>query len=265
MNNEALKVFLLVTLICTVSACFKGSQSSGDFVSFGVFSVKHCADGTVIVKDGIGRKFRLVPRSGGVNFNKRGSVREIPVPVRRLVAYSTLDVAYLRALGALDVLVGVKKKRDEWIIPQVRDGMASGKIAYVGEPHSIDFEKIAAQKPDLVLTWDPSIVPVMDKLGIPCVVTTSGTAMNLESRIHFMEFLAVFVGKEAEARRVVRRIEGKISAVRERISGVSYTPGVIWGDVYEKRVLVEPGNSWVAEVVRIAGGRYLFDDIRGAS
>jgi iron complex transport system substrate-binding protein len=39
----------------------------------------------------------------------------------------------------------------------------------------------------------------------------------------------------------------------------------MWGDIYEKRVLVEPGNSWVAEMVGLAQSNYLFDDVYGTS
>jgi iron complex transport system substrate-binding protein len=39
----------------------------------------------------------------------------------------------------------------------------------------------------------------------------------------------------------------------------------MWGDVYEKRVMVEPGNCWVAEFVRLAGANYLFDDVFGSA
>jgi iron complex transport system substrate-binding protein len=40
-------------------------------------------------------------------------------------------------------------------------------------------------------------------------------------------------------------------------------PKVIWGDVFSKRVLVEPGNSWAAQIVQAAGGDYLFADVAG--
>ena len=39
----------------------------------------------------------------------------------------------------------------------------------------------------------------------------------------------------------------------------------MWGDVYEKRVLVEPGNAWVGELVGLARSNYQFDDIFGTS
>jgi len=261
-------IILVIVLVLTlgISGCAKVSKESRNFVALGIFYIKHNPDGTIDVKDGIGRSFRLVPRERLFQTkNIKRDYHTIPIPVKRIVAYSTLDVAYLRALGVLDALVGVTEKKDEWIIPQVRKGMESGRIAYVGDPHSIDFERIVSQEPELVLTWDPSIVPVMDKLKIPCVVTTSGTALDLESRIRFIEFLSVFFNKEEKAAKVVDKIKSGIKKVQLKTSRVSHKPGVIWGDVYGKRVLVEPGNSWVAQLVKLAGGKYLFDDIRGAS
>ncbi len=266
MNRSRMALSFVLLLILAISGCERVGKDTRNFVALGIFYIKHNSDGTVEVKDGIGRSFKLIPRDRLFQReSNRGDYHTIPIPVKRIVAYSTLDVAYLRALGVLDALVGVTKKKDEWIIPQVRKGMETGRIAYVGEPHSIDFERIVSQKPELVLTWDPSIVPVMDKLKIPCVVTTSGTALDLESRIQFVEFLSVFFGKEEEAAGIVNRIKSRIKEIKLRTSKVSHRPKVIWGDVYAKRVLVEPGNSWVAHLVKLAGGEYLFDDIRGAS
>ncbi|MGD8844466.1 MAG: ABC transporter substrate-binding protein, partial [Desulfobacteraceae bacterium] len=42
-------------------------------------------------------------------------------------------------------------------------------------------------------------------------------------------------------------------------------PKVMWGDIYEKRVLVEPGNAWVGELVGLAQSDYLFEDVYGTS
>ena len=61
------------------------------------------------------------------------------------------------------------------------------------------------------------------------------------------------------------RVQAAISRVRQRTKVVKHKPKVIWGDIYEKRVLVEPGHSWAAEVIRLAGGDYLFNDVRGTS
>jgi iron complex transport system substrate-binding protein len=52
--------------------------------------------------------------------------------------------------------------------------------------------------------------------------------------------------------------------VPDHSGGVKIKPNVIWGDIYEKRVLVEPINSSPAEIILLAGGEYAFDDVVGA-
>lgn len=39
----------------------------------------------------------------------------------------------------------------------------------------------------------------------------------------------------------------------------------MWGDIYEKRVLVEPGNAWVGELIGLAQSGYLFNDVYSTS
>ncbi|RLB87778.1 MAG: ABC transporter substrate-binding protein, partial [Deltaproteobacteria bacterium] len=175
----------------------------------------------------------------------------------------------LKALGVLDTLVGVTHKKDYWTIDEVVKGMDSGRIAYIGESNAIDFEKLKTIEPDLILTWDACAISMINELDIPVVITTTGEAMDLDTRMRFAKFLAIFFSREKEADEYVARVKNAIKSVSnsalDPVLDKGLRPKVIWGDIYEKRVLVEPGNSWAAEMVELAGGDYLFDDIRGAS
>ncbi len=53
--------------------------------------------------------------------------------------------------------------------------------------------------------------------------------------------------------------------IKAKLPEVKEKPSVIWGDVYNKRVLVEPNNAWVAQLVKLSGGKYELDDVQGAS
>ena len=109
-------------------------------------------------------------------------VRLVRTPVERVAAYGFFDIATLRALGVLEeVLVGVTAPAEKWYVEEVRQGMESGKIAFIGDYNSIDFERLKQQQPELVLTWDHSIIPMMDELGIPCAITSTPTAMCMNA------------------------------------------------------------------------------------
>jgi iron complex transport system substrate-binding protein len=89
--------------------------------------------------------------------------------------------------------------------------------------------------------------------------------MCLNARMRFVQFLAPFFNREKEAEAFFDRVNQALLDIRERTAGCGKTPKVMWGDIYEKRVLVEPGNAWVGELVGLADSDYLFNDVYGTS
>ena len=264
---------LLITCVVLLSvwllgACGQSPGMSPSFINIGEFSIKRLPENCNEIRDGVGRILVLVPR--GQKPPKGYEINQIiETPVHRVVAYSGFNTSILKALGVLDTLVGVTHKKDYWTIDEVVKGMDSGRIAYIGESNAIDFEKLKTIEPDLILTWDACAISMINELDIPVVITTTGEAMDLDTRMRFAKFLAIFFSREKEADEYVARVKNAIKSVSnsalDPVLDKGLRPKVIWGDIYEKRVLVEPGNSWAAEMVELAGGDYLFDDIRGAS
>jgi iron complex transport system substrate-binding protein len=105
----------------------------------------------------------------------------------------------------------------------------------------------------------------MSELKIPCVITTTPVAMCLNARMRFVQFLAPFFNREKEADDFFAKVSESLKQIRERAAGARENPRVMWGDIYEKRVLVEPGNAWVGELVGLAQSDYLFEDVFGTS
>ena len=220
-------------------------------------------DGTTRVRDGAGRHLLLVPRDmpvpGGVD-----PASVVRIPVKRIVAYSYFDISILKALGVLeDTLVGVTNKREDWVMPEVARGMDEGRIAFLGGYSALDFERLRQLQPDLVLTWDMSIIPMLEEMNIPCAITTTPVAMCLSARMKFVRYLAPFFEKEKQAQAYFDKVAAALDQIRFNTAKAGRKPRVMWGDVYEKRVLVEPGNSWVGELVELALSDYQFEDVFG--
>ncbi len=257
-----LKIHLLILLFLVAS--FPWPARGEDFLVLGEFSVRSLDQGLYELTDGLGRMLTLVPRD-----------REVPpglapdevvrIPVERAVVYSGRDASFLDVLGAAGAIVGVTGHPEDWTLPQVAEGLASGRVAGLGLSSSIDLEKLIRLKPELVLTWDESIIPKMSELGIPTVITYGETAADLETYINLTRFLAPFFGAQERALEFVERSMAVLEEVRAVTKKADRRPKAIWGDIYEKRVLVEPGHSWAAQLIKAVGGDYLFDDIAGSS
>ena len=262
--TSAAALLTTALLISGLVACQGGdaAKQKKSFMNIGEFSVNK-KDSHTEVRDGAGRKLALVPRGARAPDGFAPS-EIIEVPVRRVVAYRAFEVGILAVLGVPETLVGVTDPREKWLRDDVRRGFDAGRIAYVGQSSDVDFERIKAQHPDLVMTWDPSIIPMMDSLGIPVVVTTTPVASCLSTHMRFVEFIAPFFGREAQGKAYFDKVAAALQEIRQRTRGLAQ-PQVMWGDIYEKRVLVEPGNAWVAELIGLAQSNYLFDDVYGTS
>lgn len=260
------KLLILGILMVSVAGCELGPDKGKEtFLQIGEFTVNRISETLTEVRDGAGRTLALIPREADMpeGYEKHMVVR---VPVDRVVAYGGFDVATLRVLNVLDeTLVGVTRPKEKWYVDDVRQGFDSGDIVYLGDANAINFELVKQQQPELVLTWDPSIIPMLSELDIPCIITSTPVAMCLQARMSYVRFLAPFFNKEKEADAYLQRVKNSLEDIRDRTVGQWENTKVMWGDMYEKRVLVEPGNAWVGELVGLVESDYLFDDVYGTS
>jgi len=251
-------------IFTSLAALLLFSCSKSSFESIGSFTVKKC-EGYTVVGDGIGRKFVLVPR-GSKPPKDIGDAKVVYTPVKRVIAYSTCDISFLMGFGILkQVLVGVTQEKKDWTNQFIKDSLDNGKIVFIGQSSMINYELLKKAKPDIVFTWNSAIVPVLDKLNIPVVITSTDSALGLEAQIKYVKFVAPFYQKEKEAEVFCDKFLKTANDIKIKAKTAGYRPRVIWGDVYNKRVLVEPRNAWVSELVKVSGGEYELDDVQGTS
>lgn len=260
------RIILIFALIFALGGCNEAeTDKKQSFLQIGEFAINKVSDDLTIVRDGAGRSLALIPRGGKPPEGFQPDM-VVQVPVQSVIAYGGFDVAALRVLGVLDeTLVGVTKPKKKWFVDDVKRGFDEGRIAFVGDSAAINFELLKRQQPELVLTWDPSIIPMLSSLEIPCIITSTPVAMCLNARMSYVKFLAPFFNKEQEADLFFERVSSSLKGIRELTAGKWDEAKVMWGDMYEKRVLVEPGNAWVGELVGLVQSDYLFEDVYGTS
>ena len=230
-----------------------------------LFDVHRTESGKTVVTDGLGRRIQLVPRGEKLS-DDAVHARIIETPVRRLTASTVFDTAMLRALGVLDeALVGLVKRKSHWLAPDIRNGINSGRITMLGQTDAIDYEQLVLLHPDVALVTPAADFGQFEALGIPVVVTYPESAMDLSMRLRFIQFLAPFFHKQDAANRFVENVQQSIDAIRHRTRNTNRRPQVMWGDFFGRKSVVEPGNSWMAQFMELAGGDYLFKDVQGRS
>ena len=257
-----MKNIIVIAFTALVLCLGAASQSFSAFEAIGPFSVESRDDGSFIVTDGIGRRIYLVPRGQPAppGLQPKDIVR---IPVKSMASDSSRDTSLLVALDAIDKVKAVTGTSKDWTIPYIKNGLENGSVVSLGQSHGLDYEQLAKVKPEVFFTWGESLVPIMDDFGIPTVITNTNTARDLDTQIRFVKYLAPFFGSHEKADEYVRRTYATLESIKSKTSRIDKRPKVIWGDVYSKRVLIEPGNSWAAQIVEAAGGDYLFSDVAG--
>jgi len=230
------------------------------------FKIEYLPDGCKKVTDAEGQEFILIPR--GKEVSGYEDYRRMEIPVRRVIALSTTQVCLLRPLGVLDSVIGITTKKERWYIEEIRKGIEEERIELVGSGMGgPDFERILALKPDIVFMYTgyPAATKTFEKLkemGIPVAVDNGWLENHPLGRLEWIKFLAAFYDKEGEAVKYFDEAEKRVKEIASKVS-MEKRPTVLWASIWGGKCFVPCGDSYITRIISLAGGDYLFSDLKG--
>ncbi len=200
------------------------------------------------------QRFVLVPRGQTAPPGVAGTV--VTVPVQRIVALSTSHLGLLARIGASDAVVGVAGKN--WInTPAIRDGLAAGRIADVGEPGVLNAEAIAATRPDLILAdAGAEAARALAPLGVPVVPVAEFLEPTPLGRAEWMRFFAALTGRDAAARTAFDSVAARYERLRTQVAALSARPTVLVNTPFQGIWYVPGGHNFLTALLEDAGGAY---------
>ena len=190
---------------------------------------------------------RVVKDQTGRNVN-------VPDNPHRLVSLAPNITETVYALGLGAELVGDTDYCD--YPPEAK------KKPHVGTMVNPSLERIVALKPDLALGTPEAnrreTADQLERLGIPLYGVTAST---LAGTLASIEDLGKILGHAAEARSLVAKLQVRIDEVEKRIAGQP-KPKVLFVVWYRPLITVGP-NTFIADVIRAAGGIPVGEDLKG--
>jgi len=269
------RVFLIIALVLSlvllVGCSQEKTETEAGFVTLKYatkFKIENLADDCKKVTDGEGRELLLVPRGQEVP----SMYRELPVintPVEQVVVLSATQAALLRPLDELGSIIAVTTEKEHWYIDEVKEGLESGKVQLVGSGMGpVDYDKIVALKPDVVFMSTASAEDLeklrkLEELKIPVAVDNEWLENDPLGRMEWVKFLAAFYGKGEKADDIFNNAVKKTEEIGKKVAEAKAQPKVLWGMIWEGKVYVPGGDSYVAKMIELAGGDYLFEDKKG--
>jgi iron complex transport system substrate-binding protein len=182
----------------------------------------------------------------------RGKRVALAAPAQRIVALAPSLTELAFAAGAGGRLVGVARYSD---FPPAARG-----IAEVGDAARVDFERIAALKPDLILAWksgnSAADVGRLESLGYPAFVSEPARLADIPRVLNAIGALA---GTGPAAGRAAAEFEREIDALRGRHAGARKVR--VFYVIWHRPLLTVSGAHSISDVIALCGGENVFADV----
>jgi iron complex transport system substrate-binding protein len=172
---------------------------------------------------------------------------------QRVVSLSPGVTEILFAVGAGDLVVGVTQYCDypPEALTRTKVGGFSGA--------QVSVEQIAALKPDLVILSEDMHFRIRAMLNDLGINTLAVEPRNFAEVYGLIEQIGSMCGRGEEAAAAVRGMREKIARAAERFAGRE-RPSVYW-ELSPEPLISVGGNTFVSELIRLGGGRNIFDDL----
>ena len=228
------------------------------------FSVLRYDDGSALITIGETDRYLLLPENAPLPEHDRDAV-VLRQPLNRiyLAASSVLDL-FIR-LDALDRARFTSLSRDNCSLPEAVEAMDREELLYVGKYSAPDFELLLSDGCDLavenmMITHSPEIQEKLVNLGIPVLVDLSSYESHPLGRLEWIKLYGLLLGRETEADAFfdeqVRRLDALSPTDSAKKSVVFFYINAAGAPVVRK------GGDYAARMIELAGGRYVFEDLR---
>jgi len=185
-----------------------------------------------------------------------GQTLEFAQPPKRIISLTPHLTELLFAVGAGAQLVGVDSASD---YPQVAQALPR-----VGDYSRINFERILALKPDLVVVWvggnRAADIHGLKKLGLP-VLHTQATRLDDVARL--LRLIGQASGHAGEGEAVARDYSARLAALQVKVA--QKPPVSVFYQVWDRPLMTVGGSHWISDALALCGARNVFADLRAAS
>lgn len=194
---------------------------------------------------------------------KHYSTHCIKVPCQSIASLSSIYTAMFSALGSLDCISGIDNADYSNNMTLLRN-VKEGKVLELSKGPELDIEKTIRLQPDVVITFgmvneEPSYKKWLDQQHIPLVMVHDHLENEPLARAEWIKFFALFTGQRHIADSLFKTIEYNYQRIVSLTSGVQIHPSVLcelkYGDVW----YVPAGKSSVAQLIKDAGGNYIWN------
>jgi iron complex transport system substrate-binding protein len=181
---------------------------------------------------------------------------ELARPPQRIVSLTPHLTELLFAVGAGPQVVGVDSASD---YPAAARGLPR-----VGDYSRINFERVLALKPDLVVVWvggnRAADTHALRKMGLPVLHTQ---ASRLDDVARLLRLIGQASGHAVQGNAAARVFSARLAALRLQYTHTMAVP--VFYQVWDRPLMTVGGTHWISDALALCGARNVFADLKAAS
>ncbi len=222
------------------------------------FAVGRLEGGYSLIDVQNGGRFLLIPEGMDAPDDLDADITPLYMPLDNLLVASTSTVALMDEIGALSAVAQTTYDAEDWYLPDVKQAVQDGRIAYVGSYKQPDFERIALNPPKLavfstMIDGTPDVREKLDELGIPVLVDSSALEDTPLGRMEWMKLYGVLLGHEDAANAAFEAQKQKIKTLEPMQENVTVAMFYITS---KGALYVRNNGDYMVKMLELAGGQY---------
>lgn len=204
----------------------------------------------------------LILLRGKAKAPKNTDIQAVKAPVHRVVCMSSSHVALFDALGQTGRIVGVSGL-DYILNPRIQERSLCGELRDVGYDSNLNFELLAALRPDLILLYgisgeNTSITGKLRELGIPYLYIGDYVEESPLGKAEWLLVTAEMCDLREAAVDTLRRIAARYNAIKTRLDPADARPKVMLNTPYRDTWFMPSAQSYMVRLIEDAGGSYIY-------
>lgn len=190
----------------------------------------------------------------------------IAIPIKTIVVTSTTHIPSLEMLGVENSLIGFPNL-DYISSEKVRSRIEAGKVKELGQNQDLNTEIIIDINPDVLVGYgidnkNPNL-DNLEKSGLNVMLNGDWNEPTPLGKAEWIKFFGVLFGKEKMADSIFSNIEKEYKNSIELVKKNKNKPTVLAGDIFEGTWYLPKGSSWGSQLIKEAGGAYLWEKTKG--
>ena len=209
-------------------------------------------------------RFLVVPEGAAEVDDLPEDVVVLRQPLDHIYLVSTSVMDLFVHLDALDSIALSGTKAEGWYVEEAKQAMQEGRIAYAGKYSAPDYETILSADCGLAIEntmiyHTPEVKEQLEKFGVPVLVERSSYESDPLARMEWVKLYGILLGRTEEAERIFDDAVQRIAPLLdEEPTGKT---AAFFSITSNNLATVRKGGDYVAKMIGLAGGSYVFADL----